>query len=226
MIWCRGIGRRRALLLMQLMLNDGARTRLFDDMRPPVVSLPPSHHAAARLKSLSGLKSVNVAGTVIPVSNNLKMKILGVTIDSNLTMEPHTKTLSISCFYHIRSLKQILSSLNDSIASSVASSLVSSCFDYANCILYGASLKNINRLQRIQHSLARVVTHQSSHALPSATALLKQLHWLPVEWRIRFKLTTVTFKALHTGRPPNLTDLSAYQVSALIGFSQTRKAAV
>jgi len=41
-----------------------------------------------RLKSLSGLKSVNVAGTVIPVSD--KVKILGATLDSNLTMEPHT----------------------------------------------------------------------------------------------------------------------------------------
>jgi len=64
-----------------------------------------------RLKSLSGLKSVDVAGTVIPVSD--KVKILGATLDSNLTMEPHTKTLFSSCFYHIRSLKQIRSSLND-----------------------------------------------------------------------------------------------------------------
>jgi len=80
-----------------------------------------------RLKSLSGLsglKSVNVAGTVIPVSD--KVKILGATLDSNLTMKPHTKTLSSSCFYHIRSLKQIRSSLDDSMAGSVASSLVSS----------------------------------------------------------------------------------------------------
>ena len=101
-----------------------------------------------RLKSLSGLKSVNVAGTVIPVSD--KVKILGATLDSNLTMEPHTKTLSSSCFYHIRSLKQIRSSLDDSMAGSVASSLVSSHLDYVNSILYGTSLKNINRLQRIQ----------------------------------------------------------------------------
>ena len=127
------------------------------------------------------------------------VKILGATLDSNLTMEPHTKTLSSSCFYHIRSLKQIRWALDDSMAGSVASSLVSSRLDYVNFILYGTSLKNINRLQRIQHSLARVVTHRCSRALPSATALLKQLHWLPVEWRIRFKLATMTFKALHTG---------------------------
>ena len=36
-----------------------------------------------RLKSLSGLKSVNVAGAVIPLSD--KIKILGATIDANLT---------------------------------------------------------------------------------------------------------------------------------------------
>jgi len=37
--------------------------------------------------------------------------------------------------------------LDDSMAGSVASSLVSSRLDYVNSILYGTSLKNINRLQ-------------------------------------------------------------------------------
>ena len=30
---------------------------------------------------------------------------------------------------------------------------------------------------------------------------------LPIEWRIRFKLATLTYKALHTGRTPYLADL-------------------
>jgi len=29
-----------------------------------------------------------------------------------------------------------------------------------------------------------------------------QLHWLPVEWRIKLKIATLTFKALETGQPP------------------------
>jgi len=37
-----------------------------------------------RLKSLSGLNSVNVTGAVIPLSD--KVKILGTTLDANLTM--------------------------------------------------------------------------------------------------------------------------------------------
>jgi len=48
--------------------------------------------------SLSNLKYVNVAGTVIPLSE--KVKILGTTLDSNLTMEHHTEALSSSCSYH------------------------------------------------------------------------------------------------------------------------------
>jgi len=52
-----------------------------------------------RLKSLFGLKSVNVAAAVIPLSD--KVKILGATLDANLTMAPRVKALSSSCFYHI-----------------------------------------------------------------------------------------------------------------------------
>jgi len=55
--------------------------------------------------------------------------------------------------------------------------------------------------------LARVMINQRSHTPFSSNELLKQLHWLPLEWRIQFKLATLTFKALHTGRPPYLTDL-------------------
>ena len=40
-----------------------------------------------RLKFLSGLKSVIVAGAVIPLSD--KIKILGATLDANLTIALH-----------------------------------------------------------------------------------------------------------------------------------------
>ena len=124
-----------------------------------------------RLKSVSDLKCITVANTAIPLSD--KVKNFGVTLDSNLAMGLHTKALYKSCFYHIRSFRQIRSSLDDAMAASVASA----------------------------------VTNQRSRTPFSSNELLKQLHWLPLEWRIQFKLATLTFKALHTGRPPYLTDL-------------------
>ena len=65
------------------------------------------------------------------------------------------------------------------------------------------------RLQWAQNTLARTVVQPQSCALPlsSYSHLLKQLHWLPNDWQICFKRSTLTFKALHTGRPKYLTDL-------------------
>jgi len=47
----------------------------------------------------------------------------------------------------------------------------------------------------------------------SSSELLKLLHWLPVEWHIWFKFATLTFKALHTGRPPYLSNLLQHHES-------------
>jgi len=80
-----------------------------------------------RRKSLSRLQSVNVAGAVITLSD--KVKILGATLDANLTMAPHIKALASSCFYHICSFRQIRSSLDDTMALYVTSALISSRLD-------------------------------------------------------------------------------------------------
>ena len=75
-------------------------------------------------------------------------------------------------------------------------------FDYANYLSYSVPQKHTARLQRAQHALARVVTQlRSGFSSTTSTELLKHLHWLPIEWRIRFKLATLTFKALHTAIP-------------------------
>jgi len=82
-----------------------------------------------------------------------------------------------------------------------------------NSVLYGTALKHTSRLQRVQHALARVVVNQRSRTPFSSNELLKQLYWLPLEWRIQFKLATLTCKALHTGRLPYLTDLLQHHQS-------------
>ena len=55
-------------------------------------------------------------------------------------------------------------------------------------------------IQRVQNLAARVVTRSSKYS--SITPTLKKLHWLPVKYRIIFKVVLLTFKALH-GLAPN-----------------------
>jgi len=70
-----------------------------------------------------GLTSVNVADSVIHLSG--VVEILGAALDPNLTVG-----FMQSCFHHIRSFKQIRSSMDHSTTVSVALALVSSRLDY------------------------------------------------------------------------------------------------
>ena len=73
--------------------------------------------------------------------------------------------------------------------------------NYANSLLFGTTQKNINRLQRVQNTLARVV---ASHAFPRGTRssdILQDLHWLPIDQRIEFKLATLTYNILNSSQP-------------------------
>ena len=74
-----------------------------------------------------------------------------------------------------------------------------------------------------QHLSASVGLMQQAYRSSSSTELLKQLHWLPIEWRIRFKLATSTYKTLHIGHPPYLTDLLQYHKSSVSTRSSTNQ---
>ena len=65
---------------------------------------------------------------------------------------------------------------------------------------------SLNRLQRVQNSLARVVV-PSTKRFDHITPTLLKLHWLPVHKRITFKIATLTYKTLHNKQPSYLHDL-------------------
>ena len=133
---------------------------------------------------------INVAGTDITISESLKT--LGVTFDQHLSFNNHVQSVSKACHYHIRALRHIRSFPTHDSAVTVACGIVSSRLDYCNSLLYGSSAENIQRLQRAQNTLARVVTGSRT----SSTPLLHQLHWLPIDYRIRYKISTLTYKIL------------------------------
>src|SRR6218665_3563366 len=88
------------------------------------------------------------------------------------------------------------------MSQTIACSLVSSLLDYDKSLFVGVSDLEVKRLQCIQNSLARVVLCVPKRTCSSV--LLHQLHWLPVEFRIRFKLACLTYKALSTRIPTYL----------------------
>lgn len=150
-----------------------------------------------RSRSLVGVDSINVAGSTVHLTDHIKL--LGITLDNNLSLHRHINLVSQSCYHHIRAFRHIRHVLDKDTATLVAHSLVSSRLDYANSLLIGSPSSNIAKLQHIQHTLARIVllTNRQTHS----NNLLQQLHWLPVRSRIHFKLATITYKALSISAP-------------------------
>ena len=91
----------------------------------------------------------------------------------------------------MKALRHIRHRLDDQTASLIAHARVSYRLDHANSALFGAPNYVKNKLQQIQNSLAKIVLQ--SHCLAHSEPLLRQLHWLPVHSRIRFKLATITY---------------------------------
>ena len=130
---------------------------------------------------------------------------LGVTFDENFNFKQHISKTCRCCFYHIRDLRRIRRFLSLSVAKTIATALVSSRLDYGNSLLYNTANKDIAKLQRVQNCLARVVTR--SPRFSRSVPLLKSLHWLPVHYRIIFKMCTIAYQALSSTQPAYLNSM-------------------
>ena len=110
-----------------------------------------------------------------------------------------------ACNFHIRALSHVRNLLPFQVTQTLACSIVGSRLDYCNAVLRGAPKSTLSMLQRVQDNLARVVLQvpRRTHAAP----LLHQLHWLPVEYRITYKVALLTYKIRSRSTPHYLNDL-------------------
>ena len=77
--------------------------------------------------------------------------------------------------------------------------------DYCNSLLYGVTGKLLSKLQKVQNTAARIITRTSKYS--HITPILKDLHWLPVECRLKYKLLLHTHRALYGKAPQYITNM-------------------
>jgi hypothetical protein len=130
---------------------------------------------------------------------------LGVLLDRELSMKKHIGKVASVCFYHLRRLKQVRRILGQQTTASLVSAFVLSRLDYCNSVLAGLPKSTMAPLQRVQNAAARLIC--SLGPRDHITPALRQLHWLPIEHRITYKLC-ILMHLIHTGRSPSyLSDL-------------------
>ena len=147
--------------------------------------------------------SVSVGG--ISINPTDKVCNLGFILDENLTLNKQISNVCRKSHYHLTRIRHIRPYLTVEVTEKLIHAFVSSSIDYCNSLYYEISDYNIKKLQVIQNCAARLVLNVPPRS--HVTLLLKQLHWLPVKFRIEYKICLITYNCLNNLAPKYLADL-------------------
>ena len=138
----------------------------------------------------------------LPVSSDAVS--LGVKLDSQLTFSPQISMVLSQSYKLICNVGKIRRYLTIDDIKCLVQAIVVSRIDNCNSLLYGLPEYEINRLQMLQNSCARLIYNRKKY--DHVSDLLKQLHWLPIKQRIVFKVLLFVFKTFLNMAPQYLKD--------------------
>uniref|UniRef100_A0A6Q2XW77 Reverse transcriptase domain-containing protein n=1 Tax=Esox lucius TaxID=8010 RepID=A0A6Q2XW77_ESOLU len=145
----------------------------------------------------STITSITFSGHDIHLSSSVTN--LGVRMDPHLTYDAHIKHLCKTSFFHLRNIAKLRPTLTLPDAEKLVHAFISSRLDYCNSLLIGIPSKNIQPLQYVQNCAARILMGVRKHH--HITPILKSLHWLPVQYRIEFKVSLLSHQCLYGTAP-------------------------
>ena len=130
---------------------------------------------------------------------------LGAFFDEHMSMDVFVHKKCAAIQGQLRKLYRIHKYLTVTARKSLIQALVISCLDYCCSLLLGTKKANIDHLQHLQNSAARFIFDILQYE--SAKPYLQQLHWLPVQERIYFRILTYVFKCLNFQAPKYFSEL-------------------
>ena len=153
---------------------------------------------------------IDVCGCVVTPAPYVRD--IGVWFDSTMSMVKNVSRVCQMAYCQLRSIARIRRSITTAACRTIVHALVMSRLDYCNALLYGLPDAQLQKLQFVQNSAARLVTvtRRREHITPVMFAL----HWLPIRQRIQFKLLLLVYRCTHQLAPDYLTALVVPYVPA------------
>ena len=147
-----------------------------------------------------------VSGWTVTVGNSeilpsKSARNIGAFMDSALNMETHINNIIRSCYAQLHSISKIRRYHTIDAAKTIVHAFVLSRLDNLNSLLYDIpASKKLERLQKVQNNAARFIVKQPR--MDHITPTLITLHWLPVKYRIEYKILLLVYKCV-TGVAPS-----------------------
>ena len=148
--------------------------------------------------------SLHSLGSLTPNIRN-SVKNLGVTFDSSFKFQKQISSVIKASFFQLRLISKVKPYLPFKQLEMLIHAFISSRLDYCNALYVGIDQSLVRRLQLVQNSAARLLTGTKKR--DHITPVLASLHWLPVKFRIDFKILLIAFKSINGLAPPYLTEL-------------------
>ena len=116
-----------------------------------------------------------------------------------MRMNVHIGKICSKAFRGLYNVRQIRKFFTVQSTKTLIHAFVSSYHDYCNALLFGLPKCQLDRLQQVQNAAARVTLQiaKFDHITPA----LIDLNWLPVTFRVQFKLLLFVYKSLHNQSP-------------------------
>ena len=154
------------------------------------------------------MSTIDFEGCCIKLSESAKN--LGFWFDKSLDLNVQIKNVSKICYLNLRNISRIGSKLSKSLKVQLVHGCIHSILDYCNATYFGLTKFQLRKLQCIQNAAARFIYGlKEKERFQSITPFLKELHFLPVKFRIYFKIALLTFKCLNNMAPQYPNDLIA-----------------
>ena len=118
------------------------------------------------------------------------------------TLAAHIAALCRCGFYQLRQIRPAIRSLTPDAARTIVQAFIACRLDWCNSLLYGVP-GNLLRKVSVRNAAARLLT--SARRCDHITPLLRQLHWLPVQRRVEFKIACLVHQSLASLAPTYLT---------------------
>ena len=146
----------------------------------------------------------------LSISYANKVKILGILIDPTLQFHIQTKSLSQSINYILHNLRTIRPFINFNTTKLLATSLILPALITVIHVPIGTYMlphNLINKLQRLQNTTIRFIFNIAKHSRQRISPLRTKLHWLPIKYRIIYKISLTIHLATHHNTPDYLANL-------------------
>ena len=149
----------------------------------------------SKKQHLAEYQQISISIGCACVTASEQARNLGVVLESMMTLDKHVSDTCSKTYVQLRNIGRIRRYLDMEATKTLVHALVISRLDYGNALLHGLPNSTINRLQRVQNVAARMITRTKRR--DHITPVLCNLHWLPIERRVQYKVSLFVFRALN-----------------------------